>query len=266
MRSIGFDLVLDFHGNLRSGVVGLLSGAKVRIGYEGHQQKEGNRLFTTLRVEPGLRRDSRMTRNLRLLAPLAIDPDPVPDGGLPVVPELDCEATDLVRNALGTVDRYVVISPGVSVSQAYKKPPPELLAAAAQRLQGSGIGVLVTHGPGEIGDAKNVAALAGGAATVAPPTSLPLLFHLIRNATAFIGGDTGPLHAACALGTPVLGLYGPTDPAVNAPWNVPCETVFPGDRTYTGIKKIDRAGGGFDGMTTTMVIDGLERLLARLPG
>jgi ADP-heptose:LPS heptosyltransferase len=164
------------------------------------------------------------------------------------------------------VERYAVISPGVSVSQAYKKPPPQLLAAAAERLMRAGIGVLVTHGPGELQDAENVAAQAGHGVVIAPPTSLPLLFHLIRNAALFVGGDTGPLHIACAFGTPVLGLYGPTDPAVNAPWNAPSETVFPRDRTYTGIKKIDRAGSGFDGMTATMVVDSLERLLNRLPG
>ena len=205
-----------------------------------------------------------MSRNLSLLAPLGIDPHPIPDGGLPRRPELDAEAGELVGATLGALERYAVISPGVSARQAYKKPPPEMLAAAARRLRQSGIGVLVTHGPGEIRDAEKVAALSGGTAVVAPPTSLPLLFHLIRNAIAFIGGDTGPLHIACAVGTPVLGIYGPTDPEVNAPWNVPSETVFPRDRTYTGVKRIDRAGGGFVGLTEATVLDGLERLLTGL--
>ncbi len=264
LRAAGFHIALDFHGNLRSGLIGAVSGAKVRIGYAGHQQKEGNRLFTTLQVPPGLRRSSRMTRNMSLLAPLGIDSATIPDGGLPRNPELDAEAGDLVRAALGTLQRYAVISPGVSAGQAYKKPPPELLAAAAGRLRQSGIGALLTHGPGEMADAEKVAALACGAAVVAPPTSLPLLFHLIRNACVFIGGDTGPLHVACAVGTPVLGLYGPTDPAVNAPWNVPHETVFPRDRTYTGIKRVDRGAGGFRGLTEAMVVEGLQRLLAGL--
>ena len=264
IRAVRFDLVLDFHGNFRSAVVGMFSGAKIRIGYGGHQQKEGNRLFTTLRVPPGHRRCSRMSRNLSLIAPLGIQQEPIPGGGLPHNPELDAEAGDLVRTALGPVERYAVINPGVSAGQSYKKPPPELLAAAAKRLQESAIGALVTHGPGEIRDAEQVEALSGGAGKVAPPTSLPLLFHLIRNSLIFIGGDTGPLHVACAVGTPVLGIYGPTDPAVNAPWNVPCETVFPMGRTYTGIKKIDRKSGGFHGLTATMVVEGLERLLAAL--
>ncbi len=264
LRTVGFDLVLDFHGNFRSGVVGVFSGANIRIGYDGHQQKEGNRLFTTLRVPPGQRRCSRMSRNLSLLAPLGIEQEPIPDGGLPRNPELDAEAGELVRAALGPVDRYAVINPGVSVGQNYKKPPPDLLAAAAKRLRESAIGVLVTYGPGEIRDAEQVVALSGGAGTVAPPTSLPLLFHLIRNSLIFIGGDTGPLHIACAVGTPVLGIYGPTDPSVNTPWNVPHETVFPSGRTYTGIKKIDREAGGFHGLTGTMVVERLERLLAVL--
>lgn len=259
-----FDLVLDFHGNLRSGIIGWMTGAKVRLGYGGHQQKEGNRLFTTFKVEPGDRRTSRMDRNLSLLDPLGIDCTQVPDGGLPLDPELDREASRLVRAVLGECQGYAVVSPGVSAGQAYKKPPPELLAAAARRLRRSGIGVLVTHGPGELADAEQVATLAGGDAAVAPATTLPLLAHLIRNGSLFIGGDTGPLHMACAVGTPVLGLYGPTDPQVNAPWNVPHVTVYPRDRTYTGIKKIDRAGGGFTGLTAKMVLDGLERLLAGL--
>jgi len=266
LRSTGFQLALDFHGNLRSGLVGAFSGAGVRIGYGGHQQKEWNSLFTTLKVDPGGRRDSRMTRNLRLLAPLGIGTESIPDGGLPVLPRLEAEAEELVRATLGQAGRYAVISPGVSASQAYKKPPPEFLAAAAERLARSGIRSLVTHGPGERPDAERVAALSDGTAVVSPSTSLSLLFHLIRNAGLFIGGDTGPLHAACAVGTPVLALYGPTDPAVNAPWNVLHETAYPQGRTYTGIKKIDRAGGGFTGLTAAMVVDSLERLLAKMGG
>ncbi len=53
------DLTVDFHGNLRSGLSAWLSGAPVRLGHAGHQQKEGNSLLTTHRVEAGERRRSR---------------------------------------------------------------------------------------------------------------------------------------------------------------------------------------------------------------
>ena len=53
---------------------------------------------------------------------------------------------------------------------------------------------------------------------MAPPTNLRELARLLRNAQLVIGGDTGPLHLAAALGTPVIGLYGPTNPARNGPY------------------------------------------------
>jgi len=42
-----------------------------------------------------------------------------------------------------------------------------------------------------------------------------------RRASLAIAGDTGPLHLACALGKPVVGIYGPTDPARNGPFHCP---------------------------------------------
>jgi ADP-heptose:LPS heptosyltransferase len=41
---------------------------------------------------------------------------------------------------------------------------------------------------------------------------------LARRARLFIGGDTGPLHLAAAVGTPIVGIYGPTDPVRNGPF------------------------------------------------
>jgi len=82
LRRVRANLVLDFHGNLRSGVAGRLSSAPVRIGHDGHQQKEGNRFFTTHRVEAGPRRVSRVQRNLALLKALGIPCEPLPDAGL----------------------------------------------------------------------------------------------------------------------------------------------------------------------------------------
>jgi heptosyltransferase-1 len=48
--------------------------------------------------------------------------------------------------------------------------------------------------------------------------SLEQLIALTRRAALVIAGDTGPLHLACALGRPVVGIYGPTDPSRNGPY------------------------------------------------
>jgi ADP-heptose:LPS heptosyltransferase len=78
---------------------------------------------------------------------------------------------------------------------------------------------VVTYGPGEEGLAREVVTSAGDK----PP--VPLLFGLgelkalMRRAKFVVSADTGPLHLACALNVPVIGLYGPTDPARNGPFS-----------------------------------------------
>ena len=71
-----------------------------------------------------------------------------------------------------------------------------------------------------------------------------------------------PLHLACAVGCPVVGIYGPTDPEVNRPWGVPFRTAFPPGRSYSGIKRQDREGGGFEGLLPAHVEAAVEELLA----
>ena len=66
---------------------------------------------------------------------------------------------------------------------------------------------------------------------------------------------------ACAVGCPVVGIYGPTDPRVNQPWAVPFRTVFPEGRAYTGIKREDRAAGAFEGIAPQRIESAVEELL-----
>ena len=120
---------------------------------------------------------------------------------------------------------------------------------------------MVVWGPGEEQDARAVVELAPEASVLAPPTRLPALAALLSGSRAFVGGDTGPLHMACAVGCPVIGIYGPTDPRVNEPWGVPFRTVCPPDRRYTGIKRIDREAGGFAGIEAVQIERAVERIL-----
>jgi heptosyltransferase-1 len=263
LRAATPDLVLDFHGNLRSGFLGRLSGAPVRLGYSGPQQKEGNRFFTTHRVPAGPQRMPRMERNLALVRTLGIPAEPLPGGGLPFsVPCLKA-GRDLVAGRIGRGRPYAVIVPGASAKQAYKKPPAGLLAAAAGALRSRGIVPLVVHGPAEEADAIHAVRASAGAAALAPPTDLRMLAAVVRRARLLVAGDTGPLHLACAVGCPVVAIYGPTDPQVNAPWGVPHAAVFPPGRAYTGVKRADREAGGFEGVTPEAVADAVRDVLDR---
>lgn len=263
LKSVGAGLALDFHGNLRSGVVTRISGAQVRLGYEGHQAKEANRWFTTHRVSSGDRRTPRMERNLDLVRALGVEVDELPPAGLPLEERGAAAGRAALEESGLAGEVFAVLSPGASRAQAYKKPPAALLIAACRRLAALGVGALVVHGPGEQADARLVVEGAGAAARLAPPTDLAALAWLLGRARLFVGGDSGPLHMACATGCPVLGIYGPTDPSVNRPWRVPYLALQPPGRSYTGIKRIDRGSGGFTGLDGSKIEAAVEELLAR---
>jgi len=83
-----------------------------------------------------------------------------------------------------------------------------------------GLRCVLNYGPGEDDLVAAVKASSGEAAPIAYNGSLDQLMALLRNAVCIVGGDTGPLHLAVALGTPAVALFGPTDPARNGPYRV----------------------------------------------
>jgi ADP-heptose:LPS heptosyltransferase len=78
---------------------------------------------------------------------------------------------------------------------------------------------VVLWGPGEEALAAAVVAQADGAAILSPPTRIADLVALARGAALMVSGDTGPTHVAAAVGTPIVGIYGPTRPARNGPFS-----------------------------------------------
>jgi len=111
----------------------------------------------------------------------------------------------------------VVLNPGGG--WASKLWPPSHYGEVAKGLAERRISSLVTWGPGEERLAEEVVAASGGAAVRCFPTTLLEYVALVRRARLVVGADTGPLHLACAVGTPVVGIYGPTDPLRNGPFS-----------------------------------------------
>ena len=266
IRGLRPDLAVDFHGNLRSGILARWSGAPVRLGYAGHEQKEGNRLLTTHRIPSGDRRTPRIERNLALVRALGFADEPLPACELPLLAAGEDEARAIVHALPGARTDLAVVSPGASLRQAYKRPPAELLAAACAHLARRAIRPLVVWGPGEEPQARAVVEAAGGHAVLAPPTGLASLAGLLSRSRLFVGGDTGPMHLACAVGCPVIAVYGPTDPLVNRPWSEHFRVVVPPGRRYTGIKRIDRRSGGFAGIMDEHLTRALDELLDATAG
>jgi ADP-heptose:LPS heptosyltransferase len=203
-----------------------------------------------------------MERNLDLIRALGVPDHPLPSGGIPLAAEELSTARRIAHGLAAGPAGYAVLSPGASIGQAYKRPPLSLLATAAQEIARAGIVPIAVYGPGEEDDAERLAR--AGAARKAPPTSLRVLAALLTQARMFVGGDSGPLHLACAAGCPVLGLYGPTDPVVNRPWGVPAVALAPPGREYTGIKSRDRTRG-FEGLDDDAVRRAVRDVLALAP-
>jgi ADP-heptose:LPS heptosyltransferase len=115
-------------------------------------------------------------------------------------------------------DAFAVINPGGGWPN--KRWPPEWFGAIADRLRANHtLPSVVLWGPGEENLARTVVELSRGAARLAPATDIGEMIALARAASLLVSGDTGPLHIAAAVGTPIVGIYGPTSPARNGPWD-----------------------------------------------
>jgi ADP-heptose:LPS heptosyltransferase len=121
----------------------------------------------------------------------------------------------LAEAAIG--EEFVLLNPGGG--WASKLWPAERYGILARGLADRGLQCLVTWGPGEEGLADRAVQAADGAATRCFPTSILEYLELARRARLVVSADTGPLHLACAVRTPVVGVFGPTDPQRNGPFS-----------------------------------------------
>ena len=131
---------------------------------------------------------------------------------------VDSDALREVREGLGGERRFALINPGAAWPN--KRWPADRYGEVAAFLsEVRRLRSIVLWGPGEESLARAVADASAGSARVAPPTSLRDLLALSRAASLMVSGDTGPLHVAAAAGTPVVSIFGPTDPNRNGPWS-----------------------------------------------
>jgi heptosyltransferase I len=214
-RRARYDIALDFQGLWKSAGWARLSGARRVVGFAGPWRREpASRLLLRETVTLPDAAVHVVDKNLALLRALGIEALGLREFPLP---SLECEAgrvgAQLVALGLG---RFAILNPGGGWGT--KQWPAESFGALARGLAERGLPSLVTWGPGEQPLADAVVASSGGAAVRGFPTTLRELVALIRRAAVVVAADTGPLHLACAVKTPVVGLYGPTDPARNGPF------------------------------------------------
>ena len=213
MRRVRYEAVFDLQGLVKSAVLARAAGGRRVIGFTPRHLREPlARFLYTEAIDPGPA-EHVIDRNLAMLAavgqpdkrlrfPLALTPMPTVNAIVARLP-----------------DGFVLVNPGAAWPN--KRWPASRFGAVAAAIRGEyGLRALVLWGPGERQLAGEVVKASGGAAELAPPTTIREVVGIARAAHLMISGDTGPLHVAGAVGTPLVALFGPTRPERNGPWGL----------------------------------------------
>ncbi|MGH9430169.1 MAG: glycosyltransferase family 9 protein [Terriglobia bacterium] len=215
LRNPHFDTAIDFQGLIKSGLIVLLSRAQQRVGLAGPWLREPLAgIFYTEKVTPPARRHI-VEANLALVEHLGAQ------AGKWQFP-LPHRAED-EEYAKGQIERmgggpFVLISPGGGWSR--KRWAPSNYAALIKKLDAEFPGEMVLTGsPSEESMIREILDAAHSRRARYLAASITQYIAMARRASLFVGGDTGPMHLAAAVGTPVVALHGPTDPARNGPFS-----------------------------------------------
>src|SRR5215813_8572518 len=217
-----FDIAIDFQGLLKSGLVARVSNAPNRVGFATEELREkASRIFLTEQISTSSVRHI-IDKNLALAnSILPAQSSEIATCGndyeFPIFVSPEDERY-IAEQVTARADPFAILHPGGG--WATKLWQTEKFSAVADWLwQEYGITSFVTYGPGEEHLAHSVAENSRQKAAIPLASTLKQFVALARRANLFVGGDTGPLHIAAACRTPIIGLYGPTLPERNGPFD-----------------------------------------------
>ncbi|WP_371363063.1 Lipopolysaccharide heptosyltransferase 1 [Sporomusa rhizae] len=214
LRQHRFDLAIDLQGLFKSAAIAFLSGASKRLVY--CNARELSHLVSKQICGPN--QDGHVVDRyldvVRALGCLADNPEFVIH-----ITNKEAElAVAKLKQAGMEIDRpYIVLIPGTNWPN--KCWPTKHFAQLADKLYDENIIPVIVGSPADTALARDIIAK-----TKIPPvdltgkTSLKELSYILKNAQKVVAGDTGPMHLAAALQTPVIALFGPTDPKRNGPY------------------------------------------------
>lgn len=217
LRGRRFDALLLMQLALRANLVSTAVRADARVGYDKARSKEGHGLFVNRRI-PARTGQHVLDALGSFLLPLGLPADDPPRWDLPI-PD---EARDFARQHIPDDGQpTLIISP--CASHALRNWRPERYAAVADHAaRQHGLRVLLCGGPSAPERAMGDAILAHCKMPVLDligKDTIKRALALLQRADLVLSPDSGPVHMANAVGTPVLGLYAATDPERSGPYS-----------------------------------------------
>lgn len=248
LRAQQYDLCIDLQGAVRSAWLGRMAAASRLIGEANPREPLARWLFNERVRTTGVHviEQAREVVAAAVRNSFNVNLPDVP-AALPVDPEAErwCDTWLAERGA----SRFVLMNPGAGWGA--KRWPAERYAELAIEFQRIGYDAIINLGPNEAEFGEIICAKSQAMAMTG---SIGQLVACTRRASLFIGGDTGPLHLAAALQVPVVGIYGPTDPARNGPYWTPARVL----RHIESVRDHTRRKEPEAGLLTITVSDVLE--------
>jgi lipopolysaccharide heptosyltransferase I len=264
LRRRAYAAALDLQGLIKSAVFARASGARRVIGFARDALREPAAAWCYGERVAVDDRGHVVFKNLAAARALGVAAAGVAFPWQPVTSAIvdAVAATPRVRGASG----FVLLNPGAAWEN--KRWPPERFGALAAGIADRhALASVVTWGPGERDRADAVVAASHGQAIASPPTALGDMLALGRAARLCVSGDTGPLHLAASVGTPIVGLFGPTRPERNGPWDPRDESVSrAGECVCFHKRRCLRGAPCIERIDVADVLDACTRRLTRVEG
>ncbi|MFZ5518313.1 MAG: glycosyltransferase family 9 protein [Candidatus Zhuqueibacterota bacterium] len=226
-----YDLVFDLYGNARSAFLTTVTGSRYRVGFDFR----GRRHFYTHQVVHRSNDVHEVEFNLDALIRVGI-PIVSKDLFFPLA-DSDLAYIDAYLKSSG-LERSLLVGINGCASYKAKSWPLEKYASLADRLVGQfGATIVCVWGPGEKSIAESICRQMKQPGIVAPATTLKQLGALLKRCRMVVSNDTSPMHIAAAVGTPTVGIFGPTKPHLQGPWGPQHETVQKKELPCLGCRK-----------------------------
>ncbi len=222
LRAEAFDAAIDFQGLVKTAVIGRLARARRRVGLPPEWLREPAAGLLYTEQAPALSVKHVVEQNLALAQWMGARVDawqfPLPSA------EGD-ERWAAETLAQMNAGEFILVSPGAG--WIAKRWPPSSYAQLIARLEREGPWSIILSGSAaEEEEIRMILRESGARRAHYAPASIRQFIALARRARLFIGGDTGPLHLAAALGAPIVAIYGPTNPARNGPFAAADITIW----------------------------------------